>query len=163
MIHVRPALRTDLQAMVDVLNPIIRAGGTTAYQTPLSTQELANLTLDRERNVSVFVAVDPDGVVAGFQYLTRMADPEIGDIASFTRQEPPLKGAGRALMAETIAAARTAGIRAINAKIRADNTPGLGYYTAMGFEDFDREYAVPLSDGTPVDRVIKRLQLDAAG
>ena len=37
--------------------------------------------------------------------------------------------------------------------------PGLGFYSAMGFEDTDREPAVPLCDGTPVDRVTKLLRL----
>ena len=41
---------------------------------------------------------------------------------------------------------------------RADNTPGLGYYGKMGIKEVDRLIAVPLSDGTPVDRVIRRFE-----
>ena len=145
--------------MADVINPIIQAGGTTAFLTPLSADDIAALTLERDSLVSVFVALDAEDRVAGFQYLTRMPDPGLGDIASFTRRDPPLKGAGRALMAATIVAARQAGLRAIQARIRADNAPGLGYYNAMGFEDESREIAVPLSDGTPVDRVTKLFRL----
>lgn len=91
---------------------------------------------------------------------TRLATPgdlpeDIGDIASFACAE----GAGRALMTATIAKARAAGLTWINAKIRTDNAPGIRFYSKMGFQDHARLKGVPLKDGTPVDRVIKRLQL----
>ena len=157
MIETRKAIRGDLQDMVDVINPIIEAGGTTAFETPLSVSKMAELTLDRQGLVSVFVALAPNGEVAAFQYLTRMPemDPDFGEIASFAR----LKGAGRAMMARTVEAAGAAGLRGINATIRADNRSGLGFYAAMGFQDHDLIKGVPLKDGTPVDRVVKRLLL----
>jgi hypothetical protein len=52
-----------------------------------------------------------------------------------------------------------AGFLEINAQIRADNLPGMAYYAAMGFAPFDMVKAVPLKDGTPVDRMIKRYDL----
>ena len=63
------------------------------------------------------------------------------------------------MMAATLIASRAEGLSAIDAKIRADNVPGLGYYSAMGFQDRSLVRDVPLKDGTPVDRVIKRLTL----
>lgn len=145
--------------MADVINPIIRQGGTTAFQSEMTATDIAALTLERPEMISVLVALDGDGVVAGFQYLTRLEGAAIGDIASFTRRAPALKGAGRALMAGTKVAGIAAGLTAINAVIRADNVPGLGYYSAMGFEDIDVIKAVPLADGTQVDRLVKRLSL----
>jgi len=163
MIPTRSATADDLQMMADVINPIIRAGGTTAFETPLAAHDLAQITIDNAGIISVFVAVDPaTGHVGGFQYLTHLPEPGWGDIASFTQREPRLPGAGRALMARTIAAARQARLTAIRAKIRADNKPGLGYYSAMGFEDYDVMPAVPLADGTPIDRVLKVLRLRPA-
>lgn len=157
MIETRAAQRSDVQGMADVINPIIAAGGTTAFEAPLSAADVAGLTFDQAELVSVFVALRPNGSVGAFQYLGRKAalGPDIGDIASFS----DLKGAGRALMARTIEAARAAGLREINAQIRADNVPGLAFYTGQGFQDHDLIKGVPLSDGTPVDRVVKRLQL----
>jgi L-amino acid N-acyltransferase YncA len=102
------------------------------------------------------VAVDPSGAVAGMQWLDTSDEPgdPRGFISSFTRRAPRLPGAGRALFAATVPAARTAGLTSLVAKIRADNAPGLGYYRAMGFEEHDVARAVPLADGTPVDRVV---------
>ncbi|MEP5761058.1 MAG: GNAT family N-acetyltransferase, partial [Litoreibacter sp.] len=51
--------------------------------------------------------------------------------------------------------ARGQGVSVINAKIRADNAPGLAYYTKMGFLDHDVKRGIPLKDGTPIDRIIK--------
>ena len=47
----------------------------------------------------------------------------------------------------------------LNDIIRADNPSGPGYYTTMGFEDHQVARAMPLQDGTPVDRISKRYQL----
>lgn len=160
-IPIRPAEDIDAAAMAAVLTPIVLAGGTTAIATPMTPEEIIAAFIRSKGAVCCHVALDPDGVVAGFQTLYR-ADhlPEdVGDIASFTRRDPPLKGAGRALFAATVEAARGAGLAEINATIRADNVPGLGYYTKMGFQDHDRIKGVPLKDGTPVDRVQKRYAL----
>lgn len=159
MIVTRPASSSDLQAMANVINPIIRAGGTTAFETELGAEDIRALTLDHPTLVCAFVVLDSDGVVAGFQYLKRIMPEMIGDIASFTRRQPKVSGAGRALMTATLKAAQAAGLPGIQAKIRADNALGLGYYSAMGFRDWRVEKALPLSDGTPVDRVIKYLDL----
>ena len=51
------------------------------------------------------------------------------------------------------------GREAINATIRADNAGGLAFYTKQGFVDYGVTPAVPLADGTPVDRVHKRFSL----
>jgi hypothetical protein len=48
----------------------------------------------------------------------------------------------------------------INATIRADNTGGLAYYAKMGFETYGITKDVPLLDGTPVDRINKRFQVN---
>jgi N-acetylglutamate synthase-like GNAT family acetyltransferase len=82
-----------------------------------------------------------DGVPVGFQVLLRTPDlPEDwADIASFSRRNPPTPGAGRALFAATVPAARAMGLSAIHAIIRDGNTPGLGYYTAMGFQDIAQD------------------------
>ena len=147
--------------MADVINPIIRAGGTTAFEDVLTPEDLDRHIFSAPDIVSVVVALDASGTVAAFQYVRRMDPPEmhVGGIASFARLTPKLTGAGRAMMAMTLKLARRADLTVIEAKIRADNVPGLGFYTAMGFQDHSLIKGVPLKDGTPVDRVIKRLAL----
>ena len=54
------------------------------------------------------------------------------------------------------------GVATIVAQIRADNHGGLAYYEKLGFRTFDTLSAVPLIDGTPVDRILKRLRVGPA-
>lgn len=80
-------------------------------------------------------------------------------IGTFARVGLTQRGVGRALFAETLKAARAAGIKVIDATIRADNAGGLAFYARQGFVDYDRLIGVPLNDGTPVDRVRKRFEV----
>ena len=157
---IRPYAPGDEGALCEVINAIIAAGGTTAHETPFTPEGLVDHALAGARVLCCHVALW-DGVPVGFQSVTRnpRLPPGWGDMSSFTRREPKVPGAGRALFAATRARAGALGLVALNATIRADNGPGLGYYSAMGFQDYDVVRAVPLSDGRPVDRLRKRLIL----
>ena len=157
---VREARRNDAAGMAAVLNPIIRAGGTTAYEAEMTEDEFAAMLFDRRYLIAASVAQDADGI-AGFQWIDRLESlpPDVTSIATFARLEPKRPGVGRALFARTREAARAAGCREIDATIRADNTGGLAFYEKMGFLPHSITRSVPLSDGTPVDRVHKRFRL----
>ena len=150
--------------MCAVLNPLIAAGGSTAHRRPFDAERMLHHYLAPPMLVSCVVA-EVEGRVRGFQSLVRAGDPDdpLPDgwtvIASFVAPGMEGRGIGGRMFAATRAAARAAGIVAIDATIRADNAAGLAYYTAMGFEDWDRLHAVPLSDGTSVDRIRKRFDL----
>ena len=158
MLAVRPFQPGDEGALTAVLNAIIAAGGTTAYEEPFTPERLRDYHLDGPGGLCCHVALW-DGLPVGFQVVN--ANPDLpagwGDMASFTRRAPKVPGAGRVLFAATRARARQLGLVTLNATIRADNAPGLGYYSAMGFQDYAVIPAVPLRDGTPVDRIRKRL------
>lgn len=163
-ISVRPTKPADIPALTVLLNDIIAIGGTTAYQEPLTEQAMAAKLLNGPQCIGSFTAFDPhDGVPAGFQYLS--INPGLpanwADIATFARAAPKVPGIGSALFAATAAFAGEKGFDAINATIRADNEGGLAFYSKMGFEDYAVARAVPLKDGTPVDRISKRLDLRA--
>lgn len=161
MIAVRPMMREDVAQACRILNDIIAAGGTTAFQIPFSDALFAQSYLDGSDKICCTVALDDTGEVAGFQWLgTHEELPEnCADIATFTRRNPVLRGAGRALFDETTTQARALGFTSINATIRADNALGLNYYDKMGFRDYAVRYGVKLRDGTPVNRVSKRFDL----
>ena len=161
MIAVRPMMPEDVAEACRILNDIIAAGGTTAFEIPFSDALFAQSYLNGADKVCCHVALDHQGEVAGFQWLgTHQALPEnCADVATFTRRNPVLRGAGRALFAETVKTAGTLGFAAINATIRADNLLGLSYYEKMGFRDYSVAYGVPLRDGTPVNRISKRYDL----
>lgn len=155
---VRPARPEDIPPLLAVLNAIIARGGTTAIETALSEADLSAWCFGTPRAVCCFVALDPAGEPMAFQVLDR--DPALppgwADIGTFSRREPRIRGAGTALFGETLIAARAAGLHAITATIRTDNGGGLAFYDRLGFETYAVRPAVPLKNGTPVDRVLKR-------
>ncbi|MBV8682984.1 MAG: hypothetical protein JO111_08940 [Caulobacteraceae bacterium] len=162
-LEVRPVRPEDAPELVDLLNEIIARGGTTALEERFTPEALAEAYLTGSDVICCFVAVDSvSGRLEGFQTLGRYPGlPEdVGDIGTFARIGGAQRGVGSALFAATRAEACRRGLAAINATIRADNTGGLAFYGRMGFADHSVEPAVPLKDGTLVDRICKRFPLD---
>ncbi|WP_043364773.1 GNAT family N-acetyltransferase [Belnapia sp. F-4-1] len=162
--EIRPVREGDALALAELLNTIISRGGTTAMEEPFTPEALASALLTGPGVICCFVAQEEDGSLAGFQSLLRSDDmPEgVGDIGTFSRVGRVQRGTGSLLFAATRRAAAERGLSAINATIRADNAGGLAFYARLGFEDHAISHAVPLRDGTPIDRVSKRYSLGAA-
>lgn len=160
-LRIRPATARDAPALAAILNPIVRAGGTTAMEVELSEAEVAAGFVAGPAVLSCLAAEGAEGRLHGFQTLAR--HPELpedwADIATFAGPAPRPSGVGAALFAATRATAARLGLAAINATIRADNARGLAYYARMGFETYAVAPAVPLADGTAVDRISKRVRL----
>jgi L-amino acid N-acyltransferase YncA len=161
----RPATAADAPAMCAILNAIIAIGGTTAYEDPFTPATMTANYIAAPLLISCTLA-ELDGQPAGFQGLwhpdparDNPLPPGWAAIASFVRVGLTGRGIGRALFAATTTAAHAAGITTIDATIRADNASGLTFYTALGFRDYAVIPAVPLKDGTPVDRIRKRFDL----
>lgn len=163
-LNIRQATRADAAAMAELINAIIAIGGTTAYEVAFDAASMDAAYISLPQLVSCLVAED-GGVIVGFQGLMRSFDPDdpLPDawttIGTFARIGLTQRGVGRALFAATLNAARGERIAVIDATIRADNTGGLAFYSRQGFVDYDRLLAVPLKDGTPVDRIRKRYDI----
>lgn len=157
---VRRATLADRDALTAILNKIIAIGGTTAYEEPLEPSYFDRFINSSDPKVFLLVA-EADGVVVGMQWMEPLNPPNdhLGGIATFAQPETTQRGIGSGLIAVTKAESVAAGYTGIEAKIRADNTGGIAYYSKMGFEDHAVTRGVPLNDGTPVDRVHKRLTL----
>jgi len=159
---IRPATPMDASQIAELLNGVIRAGGTTAMETEVTVEGQAKTLHNKGANTCFYVAVeDETHQVIGFQYLVphRKLAPNMASIATFARVGGVQRGIGSALFAQTRKAAVAMGYCVIDATIRADNTGGLAYYSKMGFSDHSVAKDVPLADGTPVDRISKRLKL----
>ena len=162
--RVREAVRGDASQMVLLLNDIIQVGGSTAHQTNFDEDKMINHYLARAGQISCQVAIT-NGRLSGFQSLMRpdhANDPMPdgwGIIASFVALEKSGLGIGQKLFSATRAAARAAGIHTIDATIRADNEAGLRYYGGLGFADYDEIANAPLTDGTRVTRIRKKLEI----
>lgn len=166
---IRLATLTDAGAMVALINPIIRDGGTTAHCTMFDANRMRDHYLSPPRSISCFVA-DDQGKLLGFQAL-EWADPNWADtdalpegyavIASFVAQNAQTRGIGQKLFEQTCHSAHAAKVLAIDATIRADNAAGLGFYSRLGFQDNTRLKDVPLSNGVKMDRIRKIYRLSA--
>lgn len=160
-IVIRPARPDDVPELTALLNQIIERGGTTAYQQVRSEDDFATKFFDDNSMLSFHVACLEDGRRLGFQHLQKLErlPASWGDIATFALIDSPVRGVGTALFDATKTVAKDLSLTAMNATIRADNVPGLAYYSKMGFVDYSVAEAVPLSDGTPVDRISKKYLL----
>ena len=160
-IQIRPLQPTDVSTLLELLNEIVRAGGTTAIETPLTESEFCGYFTNSDNHLFCHVAVDDKGLLLGFQSLQKHPKLPAGwaNIATYARRNPVTPGVGMALFEQTRRQAVIAGISFINATIRADNVGGLAYYSKTGFVDYSTEEAVPLKDGTPINRVSKKYTL----
>lgn len=157
---IRPATSADAGAMADLLNAIIAIGGTTAHQSPKSVEQVRSDYIAGPGTISCFVA-ESEGLVVGFQALGQWAGlPDgWGDIGTFVAPGLQAKGTGAALFKATREAAKHAGLTVLNATIRADNIPGLAYYTRIGFVDYAHDPEWSLKDGRKTGRISRRLDL----
>lgn len=144
VITVRPARPADADDMAEVQNAIYRAG---LRARPVDAATVRERYLDPEHRVACTVA-EQDGRVVGFQSLKRAwpgnpYDVTVGwgIIGTHIRPDAGRHGLGRRLFAETVAAARAAGLQHVDARIGADNLPALAYYAAMGFTPYGDEHS----------------------
>lgn len=157
----RPATPADAPAMTALQNEIIAIGGTTAYQRPRSEDEVREDYITAPEAICCHVALDKDSNLIGFQALGRWPGLPEGwaDIGTFVSPSHQRSGAGALLFAATVRIARSAGIATLNATIRADNAPGLGYYARRGFRDYGSDPDWALDNGRVVGRIHRRFDL----
>jgi L-amino acid N-acyltransferase YncA len=156
---VRPVMGYDLGAMAGLLNEIIAKGGTTALTLPVTPDEIAGWTRSPK---SAWHVAEQGGTILGFQWIEPWdpLPPEAANIATFVRSGQTGLGIGSALFSATEPAARALGYGWINANIRADNAGGLAYYQSRGFRIWKHVAGVTLDDGSIVDKIWKRYDLD---
>lgn len=159
---IRNAHPDDAADMATLLNEIIRIGGTTAFQKETTAKTAADFIHKLQTTGCIYIARDRStGEFLGYQSLEAYPDlpKTLGIIATFAKVGSVKRGIGSALFAATRKAAPALGFTELDATIRADNTGGLAYYGKMGFQDYSVAKGVLLDDGTPVDRISKRLKL----
>lgn len=156
----RPARREDAAAMAELLNRIIAIGGTTAHETAFTPEAIITHYIEGAEPICCVLAEDDEGLI-GFQSVGH--NPDLaegwGDVGTFVAPDRQRSGAGQALFAVTITAARSAGVKVLNATIRADNAPGMGYYARRGFVDYAQDPDYTLKSGAKVGRVSRRFDL----
>jgi len=157
---IRPATPQDAAAMSALKNWIIRIGGTTAHETEHDAAYIDAHYISGTGVICCNLAEDDSGLI-GFQSISRHAalSEGWGDIGSYVNPDRQRTGAGAALFAATLAVARQRRVVVINATIRADNVPGLGYYNRRGFVDYASDPEYQMKDGRRVGRISKRFEV----
>lgn len=153
---IRLATPDDAAAMADVLNAVIAVGGTTAHEIPKTAEAVRRGYIDGPDVLSAVVAVDGDRVI-GWQSVEHWQGE--AHIGSFVQPGLQAKGMGTRMFALTCETLRAKKVREIVASIRADNAPGLAYYSRIGFVDFAQDADFALSDGRKVGRIHRRFTL----
>lgn len=158
MITVRPAARFDTGSMAQLLNEIIKIGGTTAIVRPVTGDDLAEWMNSSPDRSAWHVALDSSEQVVGFQWIESSSKlpAEAAEIATFVQVGQTGLGIGSALFNATAQAAKNLGYVWIRANIRADNDGGLTYYQSRGFRDYDMIEGHEMADGTLVNKRLKR-------
>lgn len=133
----RDARAEDAAAMAAVLAALVAAG---RRSRPADAAFVRAQYLDHPARIRCTIAVDAGGAVLGFQSLkvARAGNPYDtpegwGIIGTHVAPDAARRGVGRALFAQTLTAARGAGLARIEALVGADNAPALAYYAAFGF------------------------------
>lgn len=161
MITIRRAGALDARDMADLLNAIIRKGGTTAFVREIDKDTILEWFKQAPDQSVWHVAEDDAAQLLGFQSIEPYVNlpPDACDIATFVKLGQTGLGIGSKLFEASKRAAIGFGYSWINASIRADNTGGLAYYQSRGFETYARQRNVALDNGQMVDRVSKRYDL----
>lgn len=161
MITIRRAGPLDARQMAELLDAIIKKGGTTAHTDPVSRDTILEWMQRSPTRSAWHVAEDEAGEILGFQFFEPHPDlpPEACDIASFVRLGKTGLGVGSKLFEASKTVAKSIGYHWINATIRADNEGGLTYYQSRGFETYAHHPQQRLGNGTSVDKVSKRYDL----
>lgn len=129
-LEVREMQSGDVAACVEIINHIIRLGGTTAHEDPYDNAGFAKYYFEDPKVVNVALL---DGRIVGFQAAFE-AGEGVYSIGSFTDQQKPIRGVGAAMFDKTRADCTRLGGASIIAKITSDNSGGLAYYSKMGFQ-----------------------------
>jgi phosphinothricin acetyltransferase len=138
-ILIRPAVEADLAAINDIYNYYVTRS-TCTYQEESETMAGRGAWFaahDEEHPITVAVA--RDGTVVGWGSLSpfhkRSAYRRTVENSVYVSHEHQRRGIGRALLADLIERARTAGHHTIVAVIDADQAGSIALHVAMGFRD----------------------------
>jgi L-amino acid N-acyltransferase YncA len=140
MIRIRAVRVEDAKGIVNVLNPLIRTGESTALDRVFTVEEEQGfISAFPARGVFHVAERANDGVIVGFQNLEPFATytdafAHVGIIGTYVDPSGHRQGIGRLLFEATRLAAKEKGYEKFFAFVRADNVAGLAFYKRIGFE-----------------------------
>lgn len=140
MIRIRPVRVEDAEGIVNVLNPLVETGESTALDTVFTAEEERIFIREFPIRGLFHVAEQTDGgTIVGFQNVEPFATytaafAHVGVIGTYVDHSEHRQGIGRLLFEATRWAAKEKGYEKLFGFVRADNVTGLAFYKRIGFE-----------------------------
>jgi L-amino acid N-acyltransferase YncA len=137
---IRRVREEDAESIVELLNPIIRAGKYTIMDEELSVDDHVDFIRKFPERGVYNVAISKESLkVLGIQDVQPKSNSEnalkhVGEISTFVSLASQRKGRGRSLSKKTFKDAKQQGFNKIFATIRADNPQEISFYRIQGFE-----------------------------
>ncbi len=160
-LSVRPATEEDAGSIVELLNPIIRAGKYTAMDQEISVADQAAFIRDFPKRGVYNVAVSNENQkVVGIQDVQPAfpvflnAFKHVGNIGTFVSLDMHRSGVGRNLCETTFKQAKEQGFLKLTAMIRADNPLAVLFYQNQGFKIIGTAKKHAFVGGDYIDEVI---------
>jgi RimJ/RimL family protein N-acetyltransferase len=159
---VRPAVESDLDALVDLLEAVAAEGRWIGAEAPVDRElarERMRVGLSGEERVQRFVA-EAAGAVVG-QVKIDLAPYGVADLSMWVAEGWRRRGVGTALVQAAVDWARRAGAHKVALQAWPHNQPALALYRKFGFEQeglLRRHY--PRRNGELWDAVVMGLVLD---
>jgi L-amino acid N-acyltransferase YncA len=163
---IRPAREEDAGSMVELLNPIIRAGTYTIMDEPLSVDDqIAFMRGFPERGVFNVAVCNDSQNVLGLQDVQPLstavnAFKHVGEIATFVSLGLHRNGIGRSLSQATFEGAKEQGFLKIRATVRADNPQAVSFYHSQGFKVIGTAKNHALVRGKYIDEILMERFID---
>jgi L-amino acid N-acyltransferase len=163
-IHVRPATRDDLAAILAIYNEAVLNTTATYDYEPRTLEHRVAWFEDHERaNLPVLVAVNGDGSVVGWSCLNRYHERKgyqfTTENSIYIAAQWRGRGIGKRLLAPLIEAAKERGFHALLAGIDAENAASLRLHAGFGFVKVAHYRQVGFKFGRWLDVVYMELLL----
>jgi L-amino acid N-acyltransferase len=152
---VRPAQTSDINALLDIWNPVIRDTAVTFNPVEKTAADLAQMMADKAAHGYGFLVAEADGAVRGFasygQFRAGVGYAHTMEHTIVLGPDARGRGLGRALMTAIEDHARLGGAHSIYAGVSAENPEGRAFHAAMGYSHVVTLSAVGYKFGRWID------------
>jgi len=136
-VRVRDATEEDAQPIADIYNHEVATTTTTLDEVPLTAAEPRAWLSERDRTRHPVLVAEIEGRVVGWGQLKpwspRKGYARTAEVSVFVAEGQRGRGAGRALLGELIARARSAGLGVLLSRIGGESQASIALHAALGF------------------------------
>jgi phosphinothricin acetyltransferase len=162
---IRPACPEDAAAIADIYRHHVLHGTATFDTVPRSLADTGARIAECATRRWPFLVAEADGQVIGYAYAMQLRDRSGYAFACensiYLHPDYIGRGIGKALLAELLPAAETAGFRQMLAVIGGDEATSVALHTSLGFRHAGRMRSVGRKFGRWLDTVYMQIALGA--